>query len=66
MDIVIIDRTTGRMLTNHPGQAHQNQGTVGENGPVYQSYYNEVVRAGSELYPRFENDGSLWRLLCIW
>lgn len=53
MDVVIIDRTTGRMLTNHPGANHQNQGTVGENAPVYQSYYNEVVRAGSQLYPRF-------------
>jgi len=55
MDFVIIDRTTGRMLTNHPGQAHQNQGTVGENAPVYQRYHNEVVRAGSQLYPLFEN-----------
>lgn len=53
MDIVIIDRSTGRMLTNHPGRAHQNQGTVGGNAPVYQSYYNEVVRAGSQLYRDF-------------
>jgi Bacterial SH3 domain len=53
MDFVIIDRTTGRMLTNHPGANHQNQGTVGENAPSYQIYFNEVVRAGSQIYPRF-------------
>jgi|tagenome__1003787_1003787.scaffolds.fasta_scaffold19723679_1 hypothetical protein len=41
------------MLTNHPGRAHQNQGTVGENAPLYQSYYNEVVRAGSQIYRGF-------------
>jgi hypothetical protein len=53
MDFVIIDRRTGRMLTNHPGANHQNQGTVGENAPSYQIYFNEVVRAGSQIYPRF-------------
>jgi hypothetical protein len=53
IDFVIIDRSTGNMLTNHPGQQHQHQGTVGENAPWYQSYYNEVVRAGSQLYQDF-------------
>lgn len=53
MDFVIIDRHTGNMLTNHPGNRHQHQGTVGENAPSYQLYFNEVVRAASQLYPRF-------------
>jgi len=53
-DFVMIDLRTGRMLTNHPAQVHQHQGTVGDNAPLYQSFYNEVVRAGSQLYPRFE------------
>ena len=53
-DFVIIDLRTGKMLTNHPAQVHQHQGTVGDNAPLYQSFYNEVVRAGSQLYPRFE------------
>ena len=53
MDFVIIDRRTGNMLTNHPGAGHQRQGTVGENAPSYQIYFNEVVRAGLQLYPRF-------------
>ncbi len=54
MDFVIIDLRTGRMLTNHPGANHQNQGTVGGNAPLYQKFYNEVVRAGSQLYNRFD------------
>lgn len=54
MDFVIIDRGTGRMLTNHPGASHQNQGKVGENAPVYQRLYNAVVRAGAKIYPGFE------------
>lgn len=53
VDFVIIDRRTGRMLTNHPAPQHQHQGTVGENAPAYQIYFNEVVRAGSQLYPLF-------------
>lgn len=53
MDFVIIDRRTNRMLTNHPGRPHQHQGTVGENAPSYQIFFNEVVRAGSQLYPLF-------------
>lgn len=53
LDFVIIDQTTGRMLTNHPGARHQNQGTVGENAPFYQLFYNQVVHAGSQIYPRF-------------
>jgi hypothetical protein len=53
LDFVLIDRTTGKMLTNHPGKAHQYQGSVGENAPLYQIYFNEVVRAGSQHYPRF-------------
>lgn len=54
MDVVVIDRRTNDMLTNHPGRDHQHQGSVGENAPIYQIYYNEVVRAGSQLFPRFE------------
>lgn len=54
MDIVIIDLKTRRMLTNHPGAEHQNQGSVGDNAPMYQRYYNDVVRAGAALYPEFE------------
>ncbi|MCQ1569151.1 SH3 domain-containing protein [Neorhizobium galegae] len=53
MDFVLIDLSTGRMLTNHPGAQHQHQGTVGQNAPLYQDYFNEVVRQGSRLYPRF-------------
>lgn len=53
LDFVIVDRRTGNMLTNHPGARHQHQGTVGENAPSYQLYFNEVVRSGSQLYPRF-------------
>lgn len=53
MDFVIIDRGTGNMLTNHPGAEHQHQGTVGGNAPWYQSYFNEVVRAGAQLYRDF-------------
>lgn len=54
LDFVIIDLTTGRWLTNHPGSNHQYQGTVGQNAPWYQKLYNEVVRAGSQYYGDFE------------
>jgi hypothetical protein len=53
MDFVIIDRATGQMLTNHPGKNHQHQGKVGQNAPLYQSYYNAVVRAGARQFRRF-------------
>lgn len=55
-DFVIIDRATGKKLTNHPGREHQYQGTVGENAPIYQNMFNETVRAGSKLYPGFEKN----------
>lgn len=54
MDFVVIDRRTMHMLTNHPGREHQHQGTVGENAPIYQNYFNEVVRAGSRLFQHFD------------
>lgn len=53
LDFVIIDRTTKRMLTNHPGRNHQHQGTVGQSAPLYQTFFNEVVRAGSKRYREF-------------
>lgn len=53
IDYVIIDLDTGKMLTNHPARQHQHQGTAGGNAPIYQRYYNEVVRAGSQLYSGF-------------
>lgn len=56
MDIVIIDKKTGRMLTNHPGAKHRNQGTVGENAPKYQELFNNVVRAGERRSPGFRKD----------
>ena len=55
MDVVIIDLRTKKMLTNHPGSKHQHQGTVGGNAPLYQEYYNEVVRAGSQLFRGFSS-----------
>lgn len=53
LDFVIFDLNTGKMLTNHPAAQHQHQGTAGGNAPIYQIYYNEVVRAGAQLYPGF-------------
>lgn len=53
LDFVLIDRSTKRMLTNHPGRNHQHQGTVGQNAPLYQTFFNEVVRSGSRLYRDF-------------
>lgn len=53
LDFVLIDRSTKRMLTNHPGRNHQRQGTVGQNAPLYQTLFNEVVRAGSKRYRDF-------------
>lgn len=47
IDFVMIDRSTGQMLTNHPGARHQHQGKVGQNAPIYQSFFNSVVRAGA-------------------
>ena len=55
MDVVIIDKKTGQMLTNNPGKQHQHQGTVGENAPVYQKLYNSTVAAAGKLYPGTED-----------
>jgi hypothetical protein len=54
LDFVIIDLQTGRFLTNHPGSDHQYQGNVGKNAPLYQIFFNEVVRVGSKSYSGFE------------
>lgn len=53
LDFVIFDLNTGKMLTNHPAPQHKHQGTAGENAPIYQTFYNEVVRAGAQLYSSF-------------
>jgi hypothetical protein len=56
LDVVIIDKKTGKMLTNHPGKNHQNQGTVGENAPIYQELFNRTVTAGEKKYSGFSKD----------
>lgn len=54
LDFVLIDLTTDRWLTNHPGTNHQYQGTAGQNAPLYQKLFNEVVRAGLRHYDDFD------------
>lgn len=54
VDFAIIDRKTGKKLTNHPGANHQGQGTVGETAPIYQEFFNDTVGAGEALYPGFK------------
>lgn len=50
LDIVIIDRETGKQLTNFPSYTHM-QGTVGETAPIYQKLANEVRTAHEAHYP---------------
>lgn len=50
LDIVIVDKQTGKQLTNYPHYSHM-QGSVGETAPIYQKLANEVKTAHEAHYP---------------
>lgn len=66
LDMVIIDKQTGKKLTNFPGYESRGfQGTVGENAPIYQELMNRVRIATEKLYPEM-GDSVRWGAFGEW